>query len=424
MDPLDLFFKKYSYKFPKGYPDLNDEQDINLLADLLEGLDINLSEMNLAGPATGYKDKFGAFEKYIQNNPESLNLTYQIDRDAILYEPELPLTKKDTIKKNESIKIITKNVNDIKTIGNSGYILISYNNNNYLIHLSDIKKPTGKSVEKIDIDISNKNNPKIFHSFTPGHPQEKQVVELFINNSDENWSFDYDNKKYNITYLGDPEWKGKGKPKSDVQISFNEAPRAELGKDLRISLKASNAIFVENWILPDRAIQLIGKDNLKKEILDLYKTLLVSNIFKKGTTANNLAAFVSTKNNTYKIDTGTESRGPYLLTPEGTFEAYTGSEKFGENSKGSANCFFKGDVPSTIEEFIKKLEAFTPSTVENDLDKLYLTIRGSNESRGGSFIFNKVKTKDKEYWTITEPWIKALGIKEDIDPETKEITYN
>ena len=44
MDPLDLFFKKYSYKFPKGYPDLNDEQDINLLADLLEGLDINLGE--------------------------------------------------------------------------------------------------------------------------------------------------------------------------------------------------------------------------------------------------------------------------------------------------------------------------------------------------------------------------------------------
>jgi hypothetical protein len=42
MDALDLFFKKYSYKFPKGYPDLNDEQDINILADLLERLDVNL----------------------------------------------------------------------------------------------------------------------------------------------------------------------------------------------------------------------------------------------------------------------------------------------------------------------------------------------------------------------------------------------
>jgi len=36
MDALDLFFKKYSYKFPKESPDLNDKQDIVLLANLLE----------------------------------------------------------------------------------------------------------------------------------------------------------------------------------------------------------------------------------------------------------------------------------------------------------------------------------------------------------------------------------------------------
>ena len=42
MDSLDLFFKKYAYKFPKGYPDLTNEQDINLLADLLENLDVKL----------------------------------------------------------------------------------------------------------------------------------------------------------------------------------------------------------------------------------------------------------------------------------------------------------------------------------------------------------------------------------------------
>ena len=44
MDILDTFLKKYSYKFPKGYPDMNNEQDIKLLASLLEGLDINLNE--------------------------------------------------------------------------------------------------------------------------------------------------------------------------------------------------------------------------------------------------------------------------------------------------------------------------------------------------------------------------------------------
>lgn len=44
MNSLDLFFKKYAYKFPRGYPDINDEQDINLLADLLENLDVKLNE--------------------------------------------------------------------------------------------------------------------------------------------------------------------------------------------------------------------------------------------------------------------------------------------------------------------------------------------------------------------------------------------
>ena len=44
MDALDLFFKKYSYKFPKGYPDMNDEQDVLLLESILLnefGIDLN-----------------------------------------------------------------------------------------------------------------------------------------------------------------------------------------------------------------------------------------------------------------------------------------------------------------------------------------------------------------------------------------------
>ena len=41
MDPIDKFLKLYSYKFPKGYPDMNDEQDI-LLLELLISEAINL----------------------------------------------------------------------------------------------------------------------------------------------------------------------------------------------------------------------------------------------------------------------------------------------------------------------------------------------------------------------------------------------
>jgi len=36
MKELDLFFKKYRYKFPKGYPDMNNEQDVFLLESLIK----------------------------------------------------------------------------------------------------------------------------------------------------------------------------------------------------------------------------------------------------------------------------------------------------------------------------------------------------------------------------------------------------
>jgi hypothetical protein len=42
MDVLDKFFRKYSYKFSKGYPDMNNEQDILLLENILSKLDIKV----------------------------------------------------------------------------------------------------------------------------------------------------------------------------------------------------------------------------------------------------------------------------------------------------------------------------------------------------------------------------------------------
>jgi hypothetical protein len=48
MDILEKFLHSVAYKFPKGYPDMNNEQDINLLASLLEGLGIDLTESSLS----------------------------------------------------------------------------------------------------------------------------------------------------------------------------------------------------------------------------------------------------------------------------------------------------------------------------------------------------------------------------------------
>ena len=36
MDVLDKFFIQYAYKFPKGYPDMNNGQDVLLMESILK----------------------------------------------------------------------------------------------------------------------------------------------------------------------------------------------------------------------------------------------------------------------------------------------------------------------------------------------------------------------------------------------------
>ena len=44
MNIFDKFFTKFAYKFPKGYPDMNNDQDVLLLESLIsEAVGINLN---------------------------------------------------------------------------------------------------------------------------------------------------------------------------------------------------------------------------------------------------------------------------------------------------------------------------------------------------------------------------------------------
>jgi hypothetical protein len=399
MNIFEKFLNNISYKFPKGYPDMNNEQDISLLESLVSeilGENINLIEMaNLAGAATGYPGSLGAFKKYVLENPKSENMDFEVDKDAYIYDTNLDQLL--NVKKGEKFKITAKTDSDLLVSKNSYFAPINYNGKEAYIRISDIRKPTGKSVETLDVNTSNKKEG-VFFGFTPGHPQEGKVVELFIQDSNDNWIFNYQNTEAQIKYLGEPQWKGKGKPKTDVQIILNKTLRKDIGNDLKVSLKAGNAEFVENWVIPSRAIQILGKENLKQEVTRIYNLLINDKLFKKGTSAKNIALFIGTKPNSYP--------DAYKLTPEQKYEAYTGVEKFGENNPAVANCYFKGEVPNTIQDFIKKLVPLNYNTVNNDLEDLYLYVRGSNESRGSSFFISK----DNDSWYITPQWIEALGI--------------
>jgi hypothetical protein len=322
-------------------------------------------------------------------------MDFETDRNAYLYD--INLNKILDINKGEKFKILAKTDSDLILSKNSYFSPVKYNEKEGYIRISDIRKPTGKSVETLNIDISSKQEG-VFYGFVPGHPQEGKVVELFIKDSDNNWVFNYQNTEAQITYLGEPQWKGKGKPKTDVQIILDKSLRKDIGNDLKISLKAGNAEFVENWMIPSRAIQILGKENLSKEILRIYDLLINEKLFKKGTSAKNLALFIGTKPNNYP--------NAYKLNPEQKYEAYVGAEKFGEDSPAVANCYFKGEVPNIIQNFIENLTPLNPDTVNKDLEDLYLYVRGSNESRGSSFFISK----ENNLWEITPLWADALDI--------------
>ena len=64
MNVFDKFFIKYGYKFPKGYPDMNNEQDVLLLESILKNLIEETINLNLIKEDTisdlkklGYKDE-------------------------------------------------------------------------------------------------------------------------------------------------------------------------------------------------------------------------------------------------------------------------------------------------------------------------------------------------------------------------------
>ena len=46
MDPITKLLHNISYKFPKGYPDMNNDQDILLLENELNKLGFSLNENN------------------------------------------------------------------------------------------------------------------------------------------------------------------------------------------------------------------------------------------------------------------------------------------------------------------------------------------------------------------------------------------
>jgi len=76
-DIFDIFFKKFAYKFPKGYPDMNNEQDILLLESLLEkvGVKVLVENQDLVNTLKT-SGKFNDYGDISSEGKSTLTLTF------------------------------------------------------------------------------------------------------------------------------------------------------------------------------------------------------------------------------------------------------------------------------------------------------------------------------------------------------------
>lgn len=350
-------------------------------------------EANLAGATVNYQRPTGAFYKYVQMAKDP-NMDYEADRDAILYDASFAAVGK--IKQGEKFKILDRDEKDPKPIkGKSLTTRIKYKGAEYRIKLSDILKPSGKKVDYIKVDLESKLNPGVWEPFKGGHGHEGQIANVFIDGSGGNWEFEHKGKEYHITkIMSPPTPKGVlGNPKTDLYVRFAEKIPG-FGNELKYSLKAKNATFIENWMKPERIEEIFGKSKTIRIVMDTWKRLNEDDSKVVGKSkAPTLHWFV--------VDTKlTKENTGILLNRKETMEAFSGEKKFGAKHPATANCYLKGDPTKDISSLISKT-----LPINNHGVKSALFIRGYGKA-SNSACFLRTETG----WRVSENWMKYFKL--------------
>ena len=345
-------------------------------------------EANLAGSTVNYSQNTGAFYKYVQmaDDPDK---DYEADRDATLLD--LQGVKTDIkISKGTKFKILDREEKDLETFGRSITTKIKYNGNEYRLRLSDILKPSGKKVDYIQVDLKDKIDPNVWVPFKGGHGHEGQIANVFINGSGGNWEFEHKGKEYHITFLGTadvPKGVG-GNPKTDLYVKLAEK-LSPYGTELKYSLKADNATFIENWMLPARFEQIFGRNKSIEFISEMLERLNNDEIGGRSPTMH------------WFVKDGKNNTGYDLSQKEAT-EVFSGANKFGKDNEATANCFLKGSPTDDISSLLDKTFPINRHGVKSGLH-----IRGYGKQTGSACY---VKGR-KGGWKISPAWEKYFKLR-------------
>ena len=345
-------------------------------------------EANLAGSTVNYSQKTGAFYKYVEMADDP-GKDYEADRDATLLDMQGIKTDLK-ISKGEKFKILDRKEKDLEKFGPSYTTKINYKGKEYRLRLSDILKPSGKKVDYIKVDLKDKINPNVWKPFKGGHGHEGQIANVFINGSGGNWEFEHKGKEYHITFLGTadvPKGVG-GNPKTDLYVKLAEK-LSPYGTELKYSLKADNATFIENWMLPARFEQIFGRNKSIEFISEMLGRLNKGEIGGRSPTMH------------WFVKDGKNNTGYDLSQKEAT-EVFSGANKFGKDNEATANCFLKGSPTDSISSLLDKTFPINRHGVKSGLH-----IRGYGKQTNSACY---VKGRDGG-WKISPTWEKWFKLR-------------
>jgi hypothetical protein len=218
MDVFDKFFRKFSYKFDKGYPDLNNEQDITLLESLFSkvlGEEIILENQKLISLIKSNITDYGGLET---SGKDTIKLTYS---DIPNRGASSDTMRKDVYDELEALvgeEELLSNYRKIATGSSLGSAIVNFDGKDYKLIVKGASSDTASDTDVKEALVSlfyitnidspfNKENYEsrvndlieIASKGIPGETNEaSQKVVTYLSATAE------DNKTINITFINQP----------------------------------------------------------------------------------------------------------------------------------------------------------------------------------------------------------------------------
>ena len=314
MDILEQFLRKVSYKFPKGYPDINDPKDKLMLEGMLKELGINLKETTLTPSELSKDASFGK---------------NKVPRIKILIDK---IKKGEELELNDGSKFIVNNKEEVlsqlqgKTSISKAIILIDKDNNQ--ITTSNLKKTAefgGGGGMRGGSDLTAKAESAQCIANAIRYSLGSDITIGDINSENINSSknkVQVDQFKGGIEILEDPEWKESSVNIANALASKYQGPFIQnrgsnwvknLEKSVKPLLKPAGISDINKWSPADiwmvapSEMNIIWPDNLNEInslLLKKYKEGTIIGVsLKKASGGATLKLFnsPSSEKTTYKF---------------------------------------------------------------------------------------------------------------------------